>query len=173
MTRRHKGTKPRLLEVITACPCGQRHDLWTRKGAVHLRTLDVSGKARFTPLEILKLESRRGARSHRWYHLLQLPCGQTHRVRLNSTTDDETSGFNRAKHLTQLPSHHPDRDRIYGWRADAESLNNGTDRRLWGGRMVAYGAERQTLFLIGYALAQNALATAINNERRLTSATAA
>ena len=34
-------------------------------------------------------------------------------------------------------------DRSYGWREDAESLNNTLDGTLYGGRMIAYTAVRQ------------------------------
>jgi hypothetical protein len=56
-------------------------------------------------------------------------------------------------------------DRCYGWREDAESLNNTLDRTLYGGRMIAYIAARQLTVMLGFALDRNAIA-AYRHRRR-------
>lgn len=51
-------------------------------------------------------------------------------------------------------------DRCYGWREDAESLNNTLDRTLYGGRKTApaHSPTRQHAVMIGFALRRNAIA---------------
>lgn len=152
----HGSTKPRALERIT-CACGRPHDLWTANGAVHIRRIDATGAPGFEPLPIIKIEKRGRAQSHRWSHLLRLPCGAQHRVRLDTSTTDLRNDFNRAEHLSQHPPGSDGYRALYGFREDAESLHATLDRTLWGGRMIAFGAARQTLIMIGFAIAQNSL----------------
>ncbi|MFG2993373.1 hypothetical protein ACGFZK_29435 [Streptomyces sp. NPDC048257] len=45
---------------------------------------------------------------------------------------------------------------VYPYRADSESVHSQFDLGLWNRRMIAYGVERQKLFVLGFALSQNA-----------------
>ena len=44
---------------------------------------------------------------------------------------------------------------LYGYREDAESLHSTLHADLWIRRMIAYGAPRQTLIMLGFAMGQN------------------
>ncbi|WP_137234697.1 hypothetical protein [Streptomyces sp. BPSDS2] len=152
----HDRIAPRRLTPVTDCPCSQRHDLWSKDGALHEAAILETGEVHLTPMTRIRLEPR-GRRRCRWYQLSRLSCGNTHRERLDATEEDRRRGFNRAEHLRQHP---PDTDgytQCYRWRPDAESLNAQLDSTLWNRRMIAYGAPQQTIVMLGFALAQNAL----------------
>jgi hypothetical protein len=148
----HDGIAPRRLTPVTNCPCRARHDLWSKDGALHEAEILDTGEVHLTPTSGIRLQ-RRGRRSHRWYHVTLLSCGNTHRERLDTTTQDQKRGFNRTEHLRQHP---PDTDgytHCYRWRPDAETLNSQLDATLWNRRMIAYGTPQQTLIMLGFALA--------------------
>ncbi|MFJ8774058.1 hypothetical protein [Streptomyces microflavus] len=150
----HDGIAPRRIALVTGCPCGNRHDLWSKGGALREAESLDTGEIHLTPTTGSRLEPR-GGRRHRWYLLTRLSCGNTHRERLDTTREDHRRGLNRTEHLRQHP---PDTDsyiHCYRWRPDAESLNAQLDATLWNRRMIAYGAPQQTLVML--ALAQNAL----------------
>ncbi|RLU94587.1 hypothetical protein CTZ27_17870 [Streptomyces griseocarneus] len=153
----HDGIQPRRLDPITTCPCSRQHDLWAQDGAVHEAEILDTGDLHRTRCPILRPERRGRTGRTRWYHLIRLSCGNAHRIRLDTTPDDTRREFNRAEHLRQHP---PDTDgyiHCYRWRPDAESLNAQLDATLWNRRMIAYGAAQQTLIMLGFAIAQNAL----------------
>ena len=116
----------------------------------------------FRSIHITRLERRSSTDSYRWYHLLTLPCQghvpHQHRVRLDQTEDDTQRGFNRAEHLRQIPPGTATFSRLYGYRPDAESLNALLDATWRNSRIIAYGAARQTLAVLGFAHTQNAIA---------------
>ena len=152
----HDGIAPRRVALVADCPCGDRHDLWSKDGALHEAEVLDTGETHLTPTRGSRLE-RRGEHRYRWYLLTRLSCGSPHRERLDTTVEDRRRGFNRAEHLRQHP---PDSDgytHCYRWRPDAECLNSQLDATLWNRRMIAYGERQQTLIMLGFALAQNAL----------------
>lgn len=56
-------------------------------------------------------------------------------------------------------------DRCYGWREDAESLNNTLDRTRYGGRMIAYTAVRQLTVMLNPHWSANAMAAYLHRRR--------
>jgi hypothetical protein len=92
----------------------------------------------------------------------------TDRASTDTTETDINRGYNRAEHLRQhVKTDTGDSvyDRCYGWREDAESLNNTLDRTLYGGRMIAYTAVRQLTVMLGFALGRNAIAAYVHRKR--------
>ena len=55
--------------------------------------------------------------------------------------------------------------RLYPYRSDSESVHNQFDQSLWNDRVIAYGLERQKVFSLGFAIAQNATSRRIFLER--------
>jgi len=166
----HAGTaKPTPLTNIE-CPCGDTHALWTNEGRLHERTILDTGETHLQPLPVAKVYSRRNrGGTHRWYIDFAVTCGTVHHQRIDTTDDDAAKGLNRAEHLRQhTKTEEGDSlyDRCYGWREDAESLNNTLDRTLYGGRMTAHTATRQHSVMIGFALGRNAIARHIHQRQQ-------
>ncbi|TDH41192.1 hypothetical protein E2F47_27965, partial [Mycobacterium eburneum] len=110
------------------CPCGDAHALWTNEGRLHERTILDTGETHLQPLPVAKVYSRRNRTgTYRWYIDFAASCGTVHTQRIDSTPEDREKSYNRAEHLRQhTKTEEGDSvyDRCYGWREDAESLNN-------------------------------------------------
>ncbi|MDO3299245.1 hypothetical protein P5V47_11145 [Mycobacteroides abscessus subsp. massiliense] len=159
----HAGTaKPTFFAQIK-CRCRDTHDIWTVDGRLHERSIIDTGEMAYEPLPIHKIYARRNpGGTHRWYIDFATVCGtiQAH-YRIDTTDKDHERGYNRAEHLRQFTKTDAGDgvyDRCYGWREDAESLNNTLDRTLYGGRMTAHSPTRQHAVMIGFALGRNAIA---------------
>lgn len=166
----HAGTaKPTPLTTID-CPCGDTHALWTDEGRLHERSILDTGETHLQLLPVAKVYARRNrAGTYRWYIDFATTCGTVHHQRIDTTDDDAARGYNRAEHLRQhTKTEEGDSvyDRCYGWREDAESLNNTLDRTLYGGRMTAHTATRQHCVMIGFALGRNAIAAYIHQRHQ-------
>ncbi|MED5813610.1 hypothetical protein VST63_14710 [Mycolicibacterium sp. 050232] len=166
----HAGTaKPTPLTTID-CGCGDTHALWTDEGRLHERAILDTGETHLQPLPIAKVYARRNrAGIYRWYIDFATTCGTVHHQRIDTTGDDTKKNYNRAEHLRQhTKTENGDSvyDRCYGWREDAESLNNTLDRTLYGGRMTAHTATRQHSVMIGFALGRNAIASFIHQRHQ-------
>ncbi len=77
---------------------------------------------------------------------------------LTTTKSDATHGFNRADYLRVRPPTDPDCTRIYGMRADNESLNAHLERAFTTGACPAWGLHNQTVMVPLATPAQNAWA---------------
>lgn len=160
----HDGIKPRLVERATHCGCPVGHDLWAKDGAIHTRELTVEADQEWQRLPIIKLE-RRGRRTFRWSHLIALPCGVPHRIRIDTTAADRIADFNRAEHLHQHPAGDEVYETTYGWREDAENLNSELDMSLFRGRLIGYGLTAQIWVLLGFVLSRNAASAYFHRQR--------
>ncbi len=170
INKQHKGTKPRHIRTVNYARC--RHELWSRGGRVHERAYLDEGTSTLLPLPIRKLEHRASTHTHRWYHLLTIPCprgSHEHREPVGVTTtpgerdegqSDAEAGFHRAEHLLQIPDNTAVHQHLYGGREDTESGFSQFDRSLWNRRMIAFDAEAQSLVVLGFLLAQNATSAA-------------
>ncbi|GAA3130685.1 hypothetical protein GCM10010521_15900 [Streptomyces rameus] len=130
------------------------------------------GTTTLVPLPVRKLERRASAHTHRWYHLLTILCPRgphEHREPVGVTTtpgerdegqSDTETGFHRAGHLLQIPDNTAAHQHLYGGREDTEAGFSQFDRSLWNRRMIAFGAEAQSLAVRGFLLAQNATSAA-------------
>ncbi|MER5729672.1 hypothetical protein ABT084_15250 [Streptomyces sp. NPDC002138] len=170
INKQHKGAKPRYLRTLDYGRC--RHGLWSKKGRAHERVFLDTGTATLLPLPIRKLERRSSPNTHRWYHLLAVPCARgahEHREPVGITTtpgeredgqSDTETGFHRAEHLLQIPDATGTHQTLYGGREDTEAGFSQLDRSLWNRRMIAFGADAQSLVILGFLLAQNATSAA-------------
>ena len=103
------------------------------------------------PLTRTKIPRRRdkeGWRLYGEYRLADTLGGGTVRLRLDNTTDDVATGFNREEHLRSIPPGDPDHDRLYGRRNDTESGNRLLDDSMLRERAHTVGCRRQLLNLI-------------------------
>lgn len=100
--------------------------------------------------------------TYRWYRNFEVPAGAgggaIRCIRFDTTDEDRARGFNRTEHLRPIPPGHPDYERLYGRRADIESINRALDDSMWLGRAHSLGHARQLVDLLGYALAVNSVA---------------
>ncbi|WP_149826326.1 hypothetical protein [Streptomyces tailanensis] len=170
INKQHKGTRPRYIRTLSYRRC--RHELWSQGGRVHERAYLDNGTSTLIPLPVRKLERRASTHTHRWYHLLTVPGPRgprEHREPVGITTtpgerdegqSDTETGFHRAEHLLQIPDDTAVHQTIYGGREDTEAGFSQFDRSLWNRRMIAFGAEAQSLVVLGFLLAQNATSAA-------------
>jgi hypothetical protein len=70
------------------------------------------------------------------------------------------TGFHRAEHLLQIPDNSATHQHLDGVREDTEAGFSQFDRSLWNRRMIAFGAEAQSLVVLSFLLAQNATSAA-------------
>ena len=179
----HGSIVPRAYELLRPGRC--RHDLWCADGRIAERVLLDDGTSTLLPVPVTRLEHRKGRTKSRWYHLLHIPCrhgAHSHRVPVGITTtpDDRTithpdtgrrirsdteRGFHRAEHLQQIPEGTLAHQQLYPYRSDAESVHNQFDKSLWNERMISYGLERQKVFALAFAAAQNATSRRLFLER--------
>ena len=161
--------QPREERVVRIGPCvvktpdgTETVQLYSRMGAVGLGELDEAGEVVFRRLERVAVKrhlNRTGG--HRFYVEYRLPADKGSgivRVRLDKTTQDAATKFNRPEHLRGIPTDDPDWDRLYPRRSDAESINRALDDTLWLRRAHSKGRHRQLFELMGFALMTNALA---------------
>ncbi|MFI6699951.1 hypothetical protein ACIBJC_13420 [Streptomyces sp. NPDC050509] len=165
INKQHKGARPRYIRTLTHPHCA--HELWSKNGRFHERVFLDNGTSTLLPAPVRKLERRRSAHTHRWYHLLAIPCPRgphEHREPVGITTtpgereaghSDTEQGFHRAEHLHQIPDATRTHQTLYGGRDGSESGFSQLDRSLWNRRMIAFGAEAQSLVILGFVLAQN------------------
>ncbi|MFD4135630.1 hypothetical protein [Streptomyces goshikiensis] len=170
INKQHKGAKPRYLRTLDYGRC--RHELWANKGRAHERVFLDTGTTTLLPLPILKLQRRASPHTHRWYHVLAVPCprgAHEHREPVGITTapgeredgqSDIETGFHRAEHLLQIPDATGTHQALYGGREDTEAGFSQLDRSLWNRQMIAFGADAQSLVILGFLLAQNATSAA-------------
>ncbi|GAA2420854.1 hypothetical protein GCM10009856_33470 [Mycolicibacterium llatzerense] len=166
----HAGTAKPTPHNTIKCPCGDTHAIWTKDGRLHERIILDTGEPDDQPLPIAKVYPRRNRNgTFRWYIEYAALCGTVYTDRIDNTDEDAKKGYNRAEHLRQhTKTEEGDSiyDRCYGWREDAESLNNTLDRTLYGGRMTAHSATRQYSVMIGFSLGRNAIAAFLHQKQR-------
>ncbi|MFD8296957.1 hypothetical protein ACFV13_12140 [Streptomyces bauhiniae] len=119
---------------------------------------------------------RRGTRTFRCYHVLEIPCrrgSHEYRVSVGTTSrkgerppgeSDEERGFHRAEHLQQIPEFTRTHQLVYPYRSDAESGHSQLDSSLWNRRLISYGVGVQQLLPLGFALAQNSTSRALHQQ---------
>lgn len=183
INRQHGSVKPRAYELLRYGRC--RHDLWCDQGRIAERILLDDGTSTLIPVPVSRLEHRQGRTKSRWYHLLLIPCrhgAHPYRVQVGITTtpadrigtdpatgrklkSDTERDFHRAEYLQQIPESTLIHQQLYPYRSDSESVHNQFDQSLWNNRMISYGLERQKVFALGFALAQNATSRRVFLER--------
>jgi hypothetical protein len=133
----------------------------------HEKVLDSTGnKTVFLPVEVSGVERRRNkAGTFRHYQLVTLNCvhgDTTVRVPLHQYAAE--SGFNRGELLRFYPTNTWQFGYLYGRRNDTESLHNQVKRTM--PRLPAYGHLGQELFVLAYAVRNNAVARALALQRQ-------
>ncbi|KOU40671.1 hypothetical protein [Streptomyces sp. WM6378] len=173
VNKQHGSVVPVFYERVTACRRG--HSLWCDQGRIAESVRLDDGTRILEPVPVTKLEHRAGVSKSRWYHVLLIPCrhgSHEFRVPVGITTtpadralrgidgrplkSDSQRGFHRAELLQQIPEPTLSHQLVYPYRSDSESVHSQFDLSLWNRRMIAYGVERQKVFVLGFALSQNA-----------------
>ncbi|MFD8253400.1 hypothetical protein [Streptomyces werraensis] len=173
INKQHKGNEPQFYETLRPGRC--IHELWAANGRIAEKVPFADGTTELVPVPIRRLE-RRGTRTYRWYHVLEIPCrhgSHIHRVAVATTSragerpageSDEERGFHRAEHLQQIPEYTRTHQLVYPYRSDAESGHSQLDTSLWNGRLISYGVEAQKLLTLGFVIAQNSTSRALHEE---------
>ena len=146
---------------------GKTVRLFARDGVICTAEFDHNGEQILTEAKRIKTIRRKDRSGNfRWYNEYKLVDGNTVMVRLDTTDEDKERKLNRSENLRQLPPGDPDFKRLYGRRADAESINRGLDDSMFLGRAHSKGAKRQSVNLLGYALMVNGLAIHLHRKRQ-------
>ena len=143
--------------------CGG-HVLYAAGGTIYERVVTADGSLGF--VEATRHQTKRGRKPDggwAFYARHTLTCSSSDTEHdwwepLTPTQTDEAHNFNRSDYLRVLPPTHPDYNRVYGMRADTESLNAQFERAFYNRRLPAWGLHNQTVIVLMAALAQNAWA---------------
>ncbi len=149
------------LLVVSPVKAKENPDLYGLGGSTHERHVTDDGTEHYAPLAY-RLKAQTGAPGkRRWYHEVTVPCARNgdHEilVPLHVTQDDRERVLNRPEYLRQLPPATDDYDRAYGYRPDSESFDCQAEAAFSFHRLPAYGAARQTLVMLGFAMSENAV----------------
>lgn len=138
-------------------------------GAPHIRTYDVDGNELLQPLRRKRLNKRinRAAGTYRMFAEYEVedsvgrPNGYV-RLRLDQTSQDQITGYNRPEHLRAFP----ETDSIFTalqkpLRASAESANRTIDDQHPRERLHHYGFEKSHLSMLAWQAYRNGQAEAI------------
>lgn len=146
------------------------HHIHASGTVYHQVTFDALGQEVLEPLDVINVEHRTNADgTHRWYHLLDVPCqygSQKARVALFHDPRKNTAGIrirNRGEYLRIHPTNTPQFTVLYGRRNDTESLHNQVKKYL--PKMPAYGVLAQSLYLLGMVIAHNSMTRAQHLKR--------
>jgi len=74
-----------------------------------------------------------------------------------------TAGFHRGEYLRAVPGNDTDYARVYGMRADTESLNATLEQAFHKQRLPAWGLHNQTVVVLMAVIAQNSWARHVWN----------
>lgn len=86
--------------------------------------------------------------------------GSHHSRRAGARARRHGEGLLPGRTPAEIPEATAVHQNIYGGREDSKSGFSQFDRSLWNGRMIAFGAEAQSLVILGFLLAQNATSAA-------------
>ena len=150
-------------------PC--EHRLYARGGRLGQKIQIADRPDAWQPLPIDRIEHRPGKTSHRWYHLLTIPCdtnGDHHgyRVPLVQSAADTSKGLLRSEYLRQVPPDTKGYERAYGTRPAAESDNSLRERRYTWHRLPAYGADAQCMVMLGGNILDNSISRYLHRHRQ-------
>lgn len=164
------------------------HDLWAVGGHVHERHALVDGTQHDEPLPYRLLKRATRARSTAGTTSCASPAASptTADATLSCTqrrspttasprtpsTDAKGIGFDRAEYLRQLPPESVDYEQAYRTRNDSES-HSQLEGMHYFHRLLAYGAARQTLVMIGALMSENSISRYHHARRQAQAAEAA
>jgi hypothetical protein len=151
-------------------------------GEPHLRGYDVDGNQHLRPLRRKRIDKRPsrtgdGFRLSAEYGVIDEATGQNDgyiRIRLDQTSEDVLTGYNRAEHLRAFPEH----DLVFveiqrRLRASAESANRIVDDHLPRERLHHFGFEKGQLSMLAWQAHRNAQTEAIFAPALIATSTAA
>lgn len=137
--------------------------LAARGGVVGIVEYKENGDPYLRPLELCQIIRRANADgTYRWYG----DYAEVGLVRLDTTDEDRKRKFNRTENVRAIPPASSEYRRLYPRRADIESINRHLDDTMWLGRAHSVGAVRQTVDLLGFALAVNSVALHRHRKRQ-------
>jgi hypothetical protein len=143
--------------------------LYAKAGALGIGQANDDGSVAFVVLRRVRTHRRADKSGRfRWYNDYQLPGelgGGVLTVRLHGNADDTRRKLNRTENLRAIAPGDPDFERIFGLRADAESINRGLEDTLYLRRAHSVDRARQHVNLIGWALTVNSLTRAEHRAR--------
>jgi hypothetical protein len=143
--KRHE--KVHHLETISISRC--RHRIFAIGGALYEQRTDDTGTQTYQPIKSYTLRRRRSTYTD-WYRSATLECARCGGFKnktfsLLQTPQDTHAKFLRSEYLRQIAPTDSDFPRIYGFRPNSESANNGTEQAWHLRRIPGYGWDNQAL----------------------------
>jgi hypothetical protein len=149
--KRHE--KVHHLETISISRC--RHRIFAIGGALYEQRTDDTGTQTYQPIKSYTLRRRRSTYTD-WYRSATLECARCGGFKnktfsLLQTPQDTHAKFLRSEYLRQIAPTDSDFPRIYGFRPNSESANNGTEQAWHLRRIPGYGWDNQALCMLLHA----------------------
>lgn len=157
-----KGGLLETREIEIAPEVTQLVAIHAKDGKAGYYKVNVEGDEVFEAFIPLDVERRRngGSGLFRMYQNFRMPRelgGGNERIRLYGTDDDKNGPDRRPEIFRSIPPGTPDFERLYGRRADAESINRGIEDRLYWNRSHSVGYRGGLFDLLCYARMTNAI----------------
>lgn len=132
------------------------HDVYAEGGQVLTSVMDARGQTRMKSLEVVKYEERKSREDkYKYYFVVNIPCAHgdiEHRIGLFHTVEGELE-FNRGEYVRLYAPGSESFNILYGRRNDTENSHANFKSRM--PRMRAYGAQLQTMIMLGLMLQEN------------------
>lgn len=145
------------------------HTLVTVGGTLYQPVLNDEGNEVLQECPVIGYDQRRNpGGEHRYYLRVTMPCKHGDIITKLPLYHEDNSpgavhGINRGEHLRFYPPNTAKFHALYSRRNDSESFHRQIKRRLT--RLPAYRVSRQSLFLVGMALLNNASTRAFEQQR--------
>lgn len=132
------------------------HDVYAEGGQILTSVMNSRGQTTMMPLEVVKYEERQSRNGkYKYYFVVKIPCAHgdvEQRIGLFHTADGELE-FNRGEYLRLYAPGSEPFNVLYGRRNDTENSHANFKSRM--PRMRAYGAQMQTMVMLGLMLQEN------------------
>lgn len=147
-------------------PC--RHTLFIVGSAPHQEAIDGEGNTILQPLIATGYKvGKNEDGSRRWYQQIGIVCRHGNFdafMRIDAPGRDDVQNLSRADLARFYPTNSPQFAYIYGRRNSSESMHQKMKRTM--PVLPAYGSRLQSLYMLGYMIANNAISIEFGRKRR-------
>lgn len=148
------------------------HDIWMNGSVPTSETVNLeTGELIYTPLRATALKTTKSPKTGKYQFRLEVEVPCVHYgtfktfIRLDAPqADDLDQRLSRAELARAYPTGTEAFDEIYGWRNQTESMHSQLKSKMR--RLPAYGAKKQTLFVLGAQIMTNALSVYVEKRQQ-------
>lgn len=148
------------------------HDIWMNGSAPTSETINLeTGELIYTPLRTSALKTTKSPKTGKYQFRLEVAVPCVHYgefktfIRLDAPQQDDLDHrLSRPELARAYPAGTEAFDEIYGWRNQTESMHSQLKNKMH--RLPAYGAKKQTLFILGAQIMTNALSVYVEKRQQ-------